>query len=148
LMLVLVGSASCSYESKVKTESAVEQSIDRFHDQLNQQQYHEIYAESDPELRSRITETEFTARLLNAHNQLGTVTSKASVMIDDSFWRGLKRAFSGGRERVTHWNFATGDEILANENFVWAVENDLPRLVTYEFVSVCRKPCRIGFGYK
>lgn len=129
LMLVLVGSASCAYQERVRTESAVEQAVDKFHDQLNQQQYQEIYAGSDPELRSRVIEMEFTAQLMNAHKHLGTVSSKADVMIRDSFWPRLKRAFSGGRERITHGNIAIGDEILANEVFVWTVENELPRLV-------------------
>ena len=146
LMLVLVGSAACSYEEKVKTESAVEQSVDRFHDQLNQQQYHGIYEESHTELRSRVTEIEFTAQLVNAHEQLGTITGKASVIIDDGFWRAFKRVFSGGRERVIHGNFASSDEVLAHERFVWAVENDAPRLISYELQNFCRKPCRIVFG--
>jgi hypothetical protein len=146
LMLVLVGSASCSYEAKRKSETAVEQSVDKFHDRLNQQQYREIYAESDPELRSRATEIELTAQLVNAHEQMGTITSKASVHIDDGIVRAIRRAFSGGRERVTHGHFASSDEVLANERFVWLVENDLPRLVSYELGKVCRKPCAIVFG--
>ena len=147
LMLLLFGSTSCSYEKRVRTELAVEQGVDKFHHQLNQQQYHEIYAGSAPELRSRTTETEFTVQLVNAHEQLGTVTSNANVMIRDGFWPRLRRAFNGGRETITHGNMATGDEILGNEIFVWAVENDLPRLVSYKFVSTCRKPCTLGFGY-
>lgn len=144
LIIVLVGSASCAY----KRLDDVEQSVDKFHSQLNQQQYHEIYAESDPELHSRITEAEFTAQLLHAHDQLGTVTGTASVLSKDSLWRNLKRRFNGGREHVTHGNMAEGDEIFANEEFVWAIGAGQPRLVSYALGGVtCRKPCRLGFGY-
>ena len=145
LMLVVVGAASCSHEAKRKTETAVEQSVDQFHDQLNQQQYHEIYAESDAELRSRITEAEFTGQLLNAHEQMGTITSKASVHIDDSVGRAFRRAFSGGWERVSHGGFVSSEEVMAHERFIWAVENDSPRLVSYELGKICRKPCGIVF---
>jgi len=102
LTLVLVGSASCSYEAKRSTETAVEQSVDKFHDQINQQQYHDIYAESDAELRSRITEVEFTRQLLSAHEQMGTITSKARVHIDGGVGRALRRdSVAGGRELIT-----------------------------------------------
>jgi hypothetical protein len=144
-MLALVGSA-CSYEETRKTEIAVEQSVDKFHDQLNREQYHEIYEQSDAELRSRMTEAEFTGQLLNAHEQMGTITNKASVLIDDSFGRAFRRAFSGV-ERISHGELASSDVAFANERFVWAVENDLPRLVSYEFTPICKKPCAIGFRH-
>lgn len=144
LMLVLVGSVSCAY----KRLDDVEQSVDKFHDQLNQQQYHDIYAESDPELRSRITEAEFTSQLIHAREQVGTVTSRANVFSRDTFWRNLRRRFNGGREQVTHRNMAEGDEIFANEVFIWAVGAGQPKLVSYELRgATCRKPCSMGFGY-
>ncbi len=146
LTLVLVGSTSCSYEATIKTENAVEQSIEKFHDQLNQQKYQDIYAESDPELRSRITEVELTAQLLNAHEQMGEVTGKAYVIIDDGVGRALRRALSGGRETVKYVNFKNGKEIVGDERFSWAVENDLPRLVSYEWTKICKRPCTVGFG--
>ncbi len=148
LILAMVGCSSCAYEPGGKTETAVEQSVDKFHDRLNQQQYAEIYAESASELRTRVAEPEFAAQLAGAHNQLGTVTSKADLFFDESFWAGIKRSFSGKRNRVTHGIIADGDDILANERFIWAVNVDQPRLVSYEFVGViCRKPCKRGFGY-
>lgn len=146
-MLLAAVSASCSHQSGGKTEQAVEESVDRFHDQLNQQRFHEIYNESDLELRGRITETEFTAQLLDAHNQLGTVTSKANVIIDESFWVTLKRGIGGRRDHVTHGSIAEGDQIFADEVFVWAVGAGQPRLVSYKLGgATCRKPCRLGWG--
>jgi hypothetical protein len=126
----------------------VEQSVGKFHDRLNQQQYHEIYAESDPELHSRVTETEFTTQLVNVHEQMGTITGKAYVLIDDGVWRAVTRAFSGGRERVAHGNLAASDAILANESFVWTVQNDSPRLVSYKWSKLCNKPCSLAFGVR
>jgi hypothetical protein len=145
LRLALAGSA-CSYEAKRKTETAVEQSVDKFHDQLNQQQYHHIYEQSDAELRSRMTEAEFTGQLLNAHEQMGAITSKASVHIEDSVGRAFRRALSGGWEKVNHGGFVFSDVVVARERFIWAVENDSPRLVSFELGKICRKPCQIVFG--
>lgn len=145
LIAVLVGSTSCGGYKRLDD---VELTVDKFHDQLNQQQYHDIYVASDPELQRRITEAEFTSQLANARNQLGTVTSKASVYSKDSFWRNVKRRFNGGREQITHGNMVEGDEIFAHEVFVWAVGAGQPRLVSYELgEATCRKPCRMGFGY-
>jgi hypothetical protein len=146
LTLVLVISTSCSYEATRKTETAVEQSVEKFHRQLNEQQYHDIYAESDVELRSRITEVEFTAQLLNTHEQMGTISGKAFVHIDDSVGRALKRTFSGGWEKVRHRGLASSDSAFANEMFVWSVENDLPKLVSYESKLICNKPCSLGIS--
>ena len=141
---MLISATSCSHDEKRKVETAVEQSVDKFREQLKQQQYHEIYLESDPELRSRLSETAFTAQLAAAHDY-GTSASKAIVIIDGSVWRGFKRAFSS-RELVSHVELVSSDTIMANERFAWAVENGQPKLVSYEFTPICNKPCQVGFG--
>src|SRR5258705_3344060 len=144
--MVLTGCSSCSYEANRKTETVVEQAAEKFHAELNEEQYQTIYYEADDELRSKITEAEFTAQLRSAHEQLGRVSGKVYVFIDDSVWRGLQKAFSTKREIVAHGNSPAGETIIGNEQFVWAVENDEPRLVSYKFQRVCSKPCTIGFG--
>lgn len=146
VVLVLVVCSSCSYEAKRKTETAVEQAVERFHEQLNQEQYEIIYAESDADLRNNVTETEFISQLKYAHEQLGTTSGKAYVFIDDSIWRALRMAFGTKREIISHGNTPGSDFIIANERFAWAVEDDHPKLVSYHFQSVCKKPCAVGFG--
>jgi len=145
-VIVLFGCSSCSYEAKRKTETAVEQAVEKFHKELNEEQYQTIYHEADAELQSRATEADFTAELRSAHEQLGTASGKAYVFIDDSIWRGLRKAFGSKREIVAHGNSPGSDRIIGNEQFVWAVENDEPRLVSYKFQRICSKPCSIGFG--
>jgi hypothetical protein len=147
LFVVLVVSCySCSYDAKRKTETAVEQAVDKFHEQLNQEQYQRIYAESDVDLRNRATEAEFMDQLRYVHEQLGTTSGKPIVIIDDSVWRELRKAFGRTREIISHANIPRSDLIVGNESFVWAVENDQPKLVSYQFQWVCRKPCAVGFG--
>ena len=148
VVLGLIGCASCSYEAKHKTETAVGQAAEKFHERLNEEQYQTIYYEADVELRNRVTEAEFTAQLQSAHEQLGRVSGKVYVFIEDSVWRGLQKAFGAKREIVAHRNFPASDMILGDEQFVWAVENDAPKLVSYKFQRICSKPCRIVFGSK
>ena len=144
--LILVGCSSCSYEAKRKTEIAVEHAVEKFHEQLNDEQYQRIYAEADSELQSSVTEADFTAQLRTAHEQFGRASGKAYVFIDDSVWRGLRKALGTKREIVSHGNTPASDLIIGNEQFVWAVENDAPKLVSYKFRRVCSKPCTVGFG--
>jgi hypothetical protein len=146
VVLILVGCSSCSYEAKRKTETAVEQAVEKFHENLNEEQYQRIYAEADVDLRSSATEAEFTAQLQSAHEQLGRASGKVFVFIDDSGWRGLRKAFGTKREIVSHGNVPASDLIIGNEQFVWAVENDQPKLVSYKLQRVCGKPCTVGFG--
>jgi len=146
VVLILIGCASCSYEANRKTEAAVEQAAEKFHKALNDEQYQTIYNEADADLRNRVTEAEFTDQLRSAHEQLGRVSGKVYVFIDDSVWRGLRKAFGSKREIVAHGNSPGSDRIIGNEQFVWAVENDEPRLVSYKFQRICSKPCSIGFG--
>jgi hypothetical protein len=146
IFLVLAGCISCSYEEKGKTETALEQAVDHFHDQLNQEKYGEIYSQADAVLRNRATETEFTAQLRQAHEQLGRISGKAIVIIDDTVWRDFLKAFGNKREMISHGNSPASDLIIANERFAWAVEKDQPKLVLYEFRSVCVKPCTVGIG--
>jgi hypothetical protein len=144
--LILVGCSSCSYEAKRKTETAVEQAVEKFHEELNAEEYQQIYSEADAELRGRATEAEFTAQLGSAHEQLGRTSGKAYVFIDESVWRGLRQAFGAKREIVSHGNSPVSDLIIGHEQFVWAVENDQPKLVSYKLQRVCSKPCAAGFG--
>jgi hypothetical protein len=146
IALILVGCSSCSYEAKRKTETAVERAVESFHQELNEEQYQRIYAEADGDLRSKVSEAEFTAQLQSAHEQLGRVSGKAFVFIDEGVWRGLRKALGRKREIVSHGNSPASDLIVGNEQFVWAVENDEPKLVSYRFQRVCSKPCTVGFG--
>src|SRR5258705_2027235 len=145
-VMVLIGCSACSYETNRKTETAVERAAEKFHTELNEERYQTIYYEADEELRSKVTEAEFTAQLRSAHEQLGRVSGKVYVIIDDSVWRALQEALSTKREIVAHGNSPAGETIIGNEQFVWAVENDAPKLVSYKFRRLCSKPCAIGFG--
>lgn len=146
IVVLVLTSCSCrSFEAKQKTEATVERAVDKFHEKLNQEQYQSIYVESDGNLRMSVSEEEFIEQLRQAHEQLGITSGKAIVIIDDRGWKGIQNAFTK-REIVRHWHMPANDSIIASENFVWAVENHQPKLVSYQFRTVCKKPCSIGFG--
>ena len=146
IVLLVVACSSCSHEAKHKTEVAVEQAVERFHELLNRSEYQKIYQEADRDLRDKVTEQEFTAQLSYAHEQMGPTSGRAYVFIDDSIWRGLRKAIGAKREIVSHGNTPGNEFVMAHERFAWAVENDQPKLVSYQFRTVCRKPCAVGFA--
>lgn len=149
ILFSLLCCASCSYEEKRKLETVLEQSVDKFHQQLNDDQYHDIYAQADAELQNRISEADFTAQLNEAHARLSTTSGKSNVILDESFWRGLRKSFGVRREKITHVEMTTGsDRILGIERFEWAVQDNQPKLVSYNLQELCQKPCTIVFNSK
>jgi|GEM_PF-1827147 len=148
ILLALVITTSCdSYEEQQKVENVLTQSVAKFHDELNKEQFHDIYLQATPSLRQRVDEARFTTQLKTAHEQLGTVSGKASVRLTPKTWKDLQWARFFGREQiVVHGDLANSDLINASERFEWKLENEEPKLNSYEFRFICKKPCAIGIG--
>src|SRR4030095_7426517 len=128
-LLLLIGCASSSYERGYFTETLVEQSINEFHERLDNERYHDIYANADADLRSRVSEAEFTSRLANAHQQSGDRHGKALVFVKDSLSRFLRQGFRPRRELISHTELASSQIAIGREKFVWAGENHQAKLV-------------------
>ena len=64
-------------------EAALSKSVTRFHEQLNNEQFGEIYAQADPRLRERVSEAAFTAHLESASDQMGMLSKEAKVLLTD-----------------------------------------------------------------
>ena len=148
ILLGLLMSAACSsYEEQRKVESALAQSVNRFHEQLNNEEFNDIYSEADPSLRNRIDEATFTSQLKSAHDQLGKVSARKTFLLSSRAWSDLQWARTFGREqRVSHREMPDSELIQASEIFEWKIENDQPKLASYEFRFVCRRPCTVGIG--
>ena len=146
ILIALLASTSCApYEEQQKLEKVLAQSVDRFHEQLNNEQFHDIYSQADASLQKRIDETAFTSQLRSAHDQLGRVAGKAIVLFTARAWSDLSWARTFGREQNFSYVVTPDSEsIAANERFSWKIENDQPKLTSYEFRFVCRKPCTVG----
>jgi hypothetical protein len=146
LLIALLVSTSCaSYQEQQKLEKVLAQSVDRFHEQLNNEQFHDIYSQAGASLQKRIDETAFTSQLRSAHDQLGRVAGKAIVLLTGDALSDLSWAKTFGREQnLSHVVTPDSDLIAANERFSWNIKNDQPKLTSYEFRFVCRKPCTVG----
>jgi len=148
ILIALLGSTACSsYEEQRKVEAALSQSVNRFHEQLNNERYGEMYAQADPKLRARIDEATFTDQLKNAHDQMGTLSKPSKVLLTSRAWNDLNWSRFWGREqRVIDVDRPDSDLINATERFEWIIENGQPKLTWYEFRFICKKPCTVGIG--
>lgn len=151
LLFTVVGfllfTACASYEDQKKIETVVQQSVDRFHEQLNAEHYHEIYSSADASLQQRVDENVFTSQLKSAREQLGRISGTSIVLLtsDQHQDLGWSKTF-GGRLTLTHTERPNSELIRATEKSSWVIENDQPKLSAYEFRFICRQPCTVGIG--
>jgi len=147
LIALLISTSCASYEEQQKLEKVLSQSVDRFHEQLNNEQFHDIYSQADAGLQKRIDETAFTSQLRSAHDQLGTISGKTMVLLTGRALSDLQWSKTFRREQiVSHAEMPKSELINASERFGWKIENDQPKLASYEFRFICRKPCAVGIG--
>src|SRR5258706_14156720 len=99
LIALLVGTSCASYEEQQKLEKVLSQTVDRFHERLNNEQFHDIYSQADASLQKRIDETAFTSQLRSAHDQLGTISGNAMVLLTSRALRDLQWSKLFGREQ-------------------------------------------------
>lgn len=147
LLVLFMGTACVTYEEETRIDAALTQAINHFHEELNNEQFHEIYMEADPSLRQTIDEPGFTNQLRDAHNQLGNVAAETHVLLstralNDLHWARLLRR----PQLVTHAELPNSNLINASERFQWRIEDNQPKLTSYDFRFICRKPCSIGIG--
>src|SRR5437016_2722308 len=127
LIALLVSTSCASYEEQQKLEKVLSQSVDHFHEELNGEEFHDIYSQADTSLQKRIDETAFTSQLRSARDQLGTISGKAMVLLTGRALSDLKWSKVFGREQiVSNVETPKSDLIIASEKFVWKIENDEP----------------------
>ncbi|MDQ1591002.1 MAG: hypothetical protein QOG71_1629 [Pyrinomonadaceae bacterium] len=137
-LLLLVSVSACSRVGSYEHEPAIEKSLDEFHARMNEEQYQAIYADADPELRSRISEQDFTKRLAEAKERAGKIEGKASVALSSGMGRKLRKLFSN-RENVTHFEITKCDAGSVHERFEWSLVNGTARLRDYELRQVLER---------
>ena len=133
--VALLCSSACGepYAVKRRAETAIEQSLLRFHTQLNGEQYAEIYNQAHESLRREVGEADFTARLVEARKQSGMFkTDNPIVIVNDNLLRDLSRPFRQS-ERVSHIETTGCEAGVAFEKFDWIVKNDEAKLAGYQF---------------
>jgi hypothetical protein len=144
-LMLLVSVSACSRAGSYEHEPAIEKSLDEFHARMNEGQYQAIYADADPELRSRISEQDFTKRLAEAKERAGKIEGKASVVLSSGIGRRLRKLFSD-RENITHFEITKCDAGSVHERFEWSLANGAARLRDYELRQVLERGKIYVFG--
>jgi hypothetical protein len=136
---LLIGSAAALLflgtcgRSQYHLYKLVSNAVSRFHGQLDQAEYEEIYGDATDQFRNSGSRQDAIAFLRNVHEKMGS-SKKFSI-------RGLNTAKSfnyktGARETfvtaVYLTNFTEGE---ATESFVWRIDPDQPRVWNYRIES-------------
>lgn len=121
-LFMFVGCASLT-----KGKGAAESAVNRFHQQLNTEQYDEIYSHSDEKFRSAVKEADSKALFEGVHRKLGNVKNATL-----SNWR--VNATTGGTFVSLAYNteFTEGRGV---EEFVFLVNGERASLINYNINS-------------
>jgi len=114
--------------SSVQNKQLAEQGVAKFHQQLDSEEYHSIYTESDERFRRASREADLNAFLAAVHRKLGKVQS-ADLKSFQVGW------FAGQGQTVTLFyqtQFLDGN---ADERFIWHVKDKHALLVGYNINS-------------
>jgi hypothetical protein len=125
LIAALLLSTLCC--SMTKDKEAAARAVEKFHGQLNQEQYHDIYAQASEEFRKATSEEELTTFLSAVHRKLGALKSA-----DQTGWHVNYTTFG---TIVTLGYDSTFDEGKAAEQFIWRVSGDQAILIRYDINS-------------
>jgi hypothetical protein len=101
--------------------------VAHFHEQFNQNQYHEIYSEATQVFRDAAPESEATAFFDKVHQKLG-----------DEIRSGEPRYFANVSTGGTFVTLAYDSEFVhgrGREQFLWRIEGDKASLVRYDINS-------------
>jgi hypothetical protein len=131
-ILALVGFCACivlsSCGAATKHIELAKQSVERFHSQLDSEQYSAIYDAADAKFHSAVTEADFAKLLEAIHRKLGKVRDSNLKGENISWYTG-----QGATVRLTYdTDFASG---TGTEEFVWHIGGDHPTLYRYNINS-------------
>jgi hypothetical protein len=99
----------------------------RFHSQLDSEDYDGIYGEASDEFRRAGSRPDLVTFLTAVHQKLGSPGNMKAVGFHVNWQNG--RLFV---DQVYRTQFARGQ---AQEGFIWVMQQDQPRLVTYHIDS-------------
>jgi hypothetical protein len=132
----------CAFDENRKVEKLIKNGVLEFHQKMNEEQFGEIYANADEELKGRVFEHVFVTQLRDTRSKFKTFPAKAFVFIEDELIDGAKRTAGFKREIFKHVELITDEsQRKATEHFEWKVKGDQVKLVSYEFKMICETPC-------
>ncbi len=131
--VLLIFLTACS----ASVERITSKSIDKFHSQLNDEKYQEIYREADVNLQHSITEADFTEELRAVRQKHGNASQKhfpERTMFQDII-RGWHFGSAKHEEKTTMEVFSNYERGLVVEMFEWAVKDGEAKLVDYKYLG-------------
>jgi hypothetical protein len=125
-LIAMVGTSlvACGAKDDVESSRAV---VEKFHVQLNDSRFSEIYREASPIFREKSTEEELNKLLGSIRIQLGKVTNTQS--------EGLKIDYGTDGSEATLTYRTAFEKGTAIETFVFDVSAEPPRLAGYHIAS-------------
>jgi hypothetical protein len=119
--------SACSFQEDA---ALADRCVARFHEQLDAEQYHEIYTQSDRALQGAASEADLARLLGSVHGKLGTVKASANQS-----WN-VQHPFTGPvRARVEARYATTFSKANAVESFLVVIEGEQCRLAGYNVNS-------------
>ena len=85
--------SGCPFDDNREVEKKLTESEIGFHNLYNQENFHQIYVETDDELKNNFAEQQFISYLEYVKSSIGEVKQKPIVWIDDELNDGIKRLF-------------------------------------------------------
>jgi hypothetical protein len=127
ITLLLLSLPACTSR---KYRQVAEAAVDKFHNQLNRNEFAEIYEESDEVFREKSKKEDVVSYFANTTLKLGKVKSKklAGSVVKDS---------PDGRGKLVSLGYTTEyvDGLVATEQFVWRVVDNVATLYQYDVRS-------------
>jgi len=109
--------------------------IDKFHSQLNDESYKEIYAQADTEFQHSVSEADFIQRLREVRQKHGSASQNyfPKRTIFQQLIGGWQFGFNQPEEKTTMEVFSTYEHGVAIERFEWTVKDGQAKLVDYKY---------------
>ena len=124
---LIVAAAALIAVAGCASKRSAEDAVNRFHQMADSGRYHDIYVDTDPELKRITSEEQMTGLLSQIHERLGTVRTSRESGFHVNANNGVSRV------RLTYTTEFTGG--TATENFNYRVEGGQARLAGYHIDS-------------
>ncbi len=130
---------ACPLDEHHKLERRLNDKIKRFHAQLSEEKFVEIYNEANDELKQQTSEAEFGEILKSVKNKTGIIKSSGWVNLPDDYKRYARFAVNKNEEKIEYRNVLTCENGIGLEKFVFYVSNEKVEVVSYELEKVGKK---------
>lgn len=130
---------ACPLDEHHKLEKRLEDKIKRFHAQLSEEKFVEIYNETNDELKQQKSESEFAENLKSVKNKTGKIKNSGWVDLPSDYKRYARFAVNINEEKIEYKNILTCENGIGIEKFLFYVSNEKIEVISYELEKVGKK---------